>query len=70
MLNKFYKEWPVQGLRIKVSGSGHSMVKRELWVRYAKDAAGESLSIADENEGLMFEIPFDGMLERLKKEAR
>ena len=39
-------------------------------VRYTADNLGKSLSMADENNGVMFQIPFDGIYNEIIKGGR
>ena len=43
------------------------MIKTKLVVRYTADEIGKSLSIADEHQGVMFQIPFDKIYEQIKE---
>ena len=47
--------------------SGH-MFPRILTVRFTSDDLGESLSIADEAAGIMFEVPFEEVEKIIKQE--
>ena len=44
-----------------------SMKKKELHVRYTEDKHGKTLSIADEDLGLQFTVPFEKIEEMVKK---
>lgn len=51
------KEWKVEGLLFKTRTM--RMRRKEFFVRYTSDEIGKSLSIADEVNGIMFQVPFD-----------
>lgn len=59
---KFYKEWRVEGLivlRDHDNPDNAEMNPQKFAVRYTSDEIGKSLSISDEETGVLFMIPFD-----------
>ena len=65
--NKKYKEWHVNGI-VCIVGEMPHFIPKQLVVRFTSDRIGRSLSIADEKEGIMFDIPMDAIIEDLKNE--
>ena len=51
--------WNVNGIVSTASPNGYSMTPKKLCVRYTSDSIGKSLSIADEQLGIMLQVPFD-----------
>lgn len=58
---KLRAEWQVAG----ITHSEKGMTPKKLIVRYTSDAIGKSLSIADEELGIMLQIPFDGIYKQI-----
>ena len=64
MSKKIYKQWKVDGLLVSVNQSSTSapvMIRKRLVVRYTSDKIGKSLSISDDDNGIMFEVPVDAI---------
>ena len=57
------KVFEVDGLIIVEAG----FLPKKLVVRYSSDQIGKSLSIADDKEGVMFQVPFDEIYEKIKE---
>lgn len=54
------QSWKTEGLVFLTDPQPKTtMAKKKFIVRYQKDEIGESLSIADEKSGVMFQIPFE-----------
>ena len=63
------KTWQTEGILTSFQKGFPQFQKRRLTVRYTSDKAGKSLSISDDNNGVMFQIPFDGILQEIMKEG-
>ena len=64
MSKQIYKQWKVDGLLVSVNQSSTSapvMIRKRLVVRYTSDKIGKSLSISDDDNGIMFEVPVDAI---------
>ena len=67
---KFFKTWRVKGLIILADHDDPdkaSMTPQKDTVRYTSDKVGKSLSITDEETGVMFLIPFDAISKDIKE---
>ena len=63
--------WDIEGIVFTMAPQTHErVIRKKLAVRYQSDNLGKSLSIADEESGLMLEIPFDGILKEIEKYER
>lgn len=64
------KEWTKQGnIFIDIEGKTQ-LIQKELVVRYLSDDRGKSLSITDENTGVMFQVPFSDILKEISGEEK
>ena len=59
---KMRATWKIKGL---VAVATQGMIPKSFTVRYTSDNIGKSLSIADEANGVMFEIPFDAIYKEI-----
>lgn len=60
--NKNTKTFEVDGLIVSYQKGFPQFAKRRFAVRYTSDKVGKSLSIADEGNGVMFQIPLLGLV--------
>ena len=67
--NKNTKTWETEGILTSFQKGFPQMQRRRLTVRYTSDSCGKSLSIADEDNGVMFQIPFEGIYREIMKEG-
>ena len=58
-MSKRTKMWFVDGIVTSFQKGLPRMMKKRFCVRYTSDKIGKSLSITDEQSGVMFQIPFD-----------
>lgn len=58
---KMRATWKIKGL----VGTNLGMITKDFVVRYTSDNIGKSLSIADEANGVMFQIPFDAVYKEI-----
>lgn len=65
--NKNTKTFEVDGLIVSYQKGFPQFEKRRFAVRYTSDKVGKSLSIADEGNGVMFQIPMDWFLPEITK---
>lgn len=65
--NKNTKTWETEGILTSFQKGFPQFQKRRLTVRYTSDKVGKSLSIADEGNGVMFQIPFDAIYHEITK---
>ena len=67
---KFFKTWRVKGLIVLADHDDPDKAKMNPYkftVRYTSDKVGKSLSITDEETGVMFMIPFDAISKDIKE---
>lgn len=63
------RSWKVKGLIFTTAPQPKTrMMPKKFVVRYTSDSKGKSLSIADEVSGVMFQIPFEEILNDIKEE--
>ena len=65
--NKNTKTWETEGILTSYQKGFPQFQKRRLTVRYTSDKVGKSLSIADEDNGVMFQVPFDAIYHEIMK---
>ena len=65
--NKNTKTWETEGILTSYQKGFPQFQKRRLTVRYTSDKVGKSLSIADEDNGVMFQVPFDAIYHEITK---
>ena len=65
--NKNTKTWETEGILTSYQKGFPQFQKRRLTGRYTSDKVGKSLSIADEGNGVMFQIPFDAIYHEITK---
>lgn len=68
--DKFFKTWSIEGLLVLADHDNPdkaSMSPQKYTVRYTSDKVGKSLSITDEETGVMFMIPFDAISKDIKE---
>ena len=65
--NKNTKTWETEGILTSYQKGFPQFQKRRLTVRYTSDKVGKSLSIADEGNGVMFQVPFDAIYHEITK---
>lgn len=65
--NKNTKTWTVEGLIASYHLGFPQFAKRRFVVRYTSDKVGKSLSISDEDLGVMFQVPFDAIIREIQK---
>ena len=67
MKNNRTRQWDVEGLlTIRDTKTGNFMTfPKTFCVRYTSDDIGKSLSIADEDGGVMFQVAFDEIFEEI-----
>ena len=62
--------WKVNGLVFRTGPQKrHGVAQKKLSVRYSDDERGKTLSIADENSGVMFVIQFEEILKDITKDG-
>lgn len=61
------KTWEVDGVIWATDRKGDTYpIFKKLVVRYMSDTVGKSLSISDEDHGLMMQVPFNAIEKQIK----